>query len=106
MFCIIFELNSRATVHLWEFLPAFVSADKKAFFLVSTSPAGPQIYELVAQTSSDRKAWVQYVTEAAAASGANKTRSPPLVPPKPREPKKILGEGKEEEEIKPDRYYL
>ena len=33
-------------------------SDKKAFFVINTSDAGPQIYELVAQTQDARKTWV------------------------------------------------
>ncbi|XP_014674125.1 PREDICTED: rho guanine nucleotide exchange factor 11-like [Priapulus caudatus] len=76
--------------------------DKKAFFLVSTSPAGPQIYELVAQTSSDRKAWVTYVTEAAAASGTNKQRPAPALPPKGTQQKPLPEANKEEPTSKPE----
>ena len=35
----------------------FVVADKKAFFVVSTSEVGPQIYELVAHTTEEKKKW-------------------------------------------------
>ncbi|XP_057302148.1 rho guanine nucleotide exchange factor 12-like isoform X2 [Hydractinia symbiolongicarpus] len=41
-----------------------VATDKKAFFLVSTSMTGPQIYELVAQTATEKRIWVEHITEA------------------------------------------
>ncbi|VDP08760.1 unnamed protein product, partial [Soboliphyme baturini] len=40
-----------------------VATDPKAFFLVSTSSLGPQIYELVAQTTAEKKRWFKYITE-------------------------------------------
>ncbi|XP_028403511.1 uncharacterized protein LOC114526192 [Dendronephthya gigantea] len=38
--------------------------DENAFFVVGTSDIGPQIYELVAETSVEREAWLKYITEA------------------------------------------
>ncbi|XP_074634912.1 rho guanine nucleotide exchange factor 12-like isoform X1 [Acropora palmata] len=45
-----------------------VATDKRAFFLVSTSATvGPQIYELVTATVTDRKNWYKYITDTAEA---------------------------------------
>lgn len=45
-----------------------VATDKRAFFLVSTSSSvGPQIYELVTATVTDRKNWFKYITDTAEA---------------------------------------
>uniref|UniRef100_A0A5S6QK26 Rho guanine nucleotide exchange factor 12 n=1 Tax=Trichuris muris TaxID=70415 RepID=A0A5S6QK26_TRIMR len=40
-----------------------MATDKKAFFLVSTSPYGPQIYELAASSFAEKKSWISYLTE-------------------------------------------
>ena len=40
------------------------SPDKYAFFLVSTSSAGPQIYELVTKSKSDREVWMKRILSA------------------------------------------
>ncbi|XP_032229131.1 rho guanine nucleotide exchange factor 12 isoform X5 [Nematostella vectensis] len=44
-----------------------VATDKRAFFLVGTSSVGPQIYELVAATITERKNWYKHITDAAEA---------------------------------------
>ncbi|XP_031567652.1 uncharacterized protein LOC116302491 [Actinia tenebrosa] len=44
-----------------------VATDKRAFFLVGTSAAGPLIYELVAATITERKNWYKHLTETAEA---------------------------------------
>lgn len=45
-----------------------VATDKRAFFLVSTSSSvGPQIYELVTATVTDRKNWYKYISDTAEA---------------------------------------
>ncbi|KFD55689.1 hypothetical protein M514_03437, partial [Trichuris suis] len=40
-----------------------MATDKKAFFLVSTSPYGPQIYELAANSFVEKKSWLSRLTE-------------------------------------------
>ncbi|XP_075700188.1 rho guanine nucleotide exchange factor 11 isoform X2 [Rhinoderma darwinii] len=50
-----------------------VATDKRAFFIICTSELGPQIYELVAMTSSEKNTWKDLLEEAA--KGA--TRHPP-----------------------------
>ncbi|XP_072885900.1 rho guanine nucleotide exchange factor 12-like isoform X2 [Hemitrygon akajei] len=40
-----------------------VATDNKAFFVISTSADGAQIYELVAQTVSERKTWQYLITQ-------------------------------------------
>lgn len=51
-------------IKLGNLLIRNVATDKKALFLVSTSTVGPQIYELVAISSAERKAWFRHITEA------------------------------------------
>ncbi|KAM6168770.1 rho guanine nucleotide exchange factor 11 isoform 5-T5 [Erethizon dorsatum] len=67
-----------------------VATDKRAFFIICTSELGPpQIYELVALTSSDKNIWMELLEEAV----RNATRHPgaapvPILPrpPGPQEP--------------------
>ncbi|XP_050528343.1 rho guanine nucleotide exchange factor 11-like isoform X2 [Daktulosphaira vitifoliae] len=40
------------------------AVDKKAMFLVNTSQAGAQIYDLVTTSSSERKTWFRHISEA------------------------------------------
>lgn len=62
-----------------------VATDKRAFFIICTSELGPpQIYELVALTSSDKNTWMELLEEAV----RNATRHPgaaptPVLPPPP-----------------------
>ncbi|XP_054567540.1 rho guanine nucleotide exchange factor 11 isoform X3 [Eptesicus fuscus] len=62
-----------------------VATDKRAFFIICTSELGPpQIYELVALTSSDKNTWMELLEEAV----QNATRHPgaaptPVLPPPP-----------------------
>ncbi|XP_019518096.1 PREDICTED: rho guanine nucleotide exchange factor 11 isoform X6 [Hipposideros armiger] len=62
-----------------------VATDKRAFFIICTSELGPpQIYELVALTSSDKNTWMERLEEAV----GNATRRPgaaptPIQPPPP-----------------------
>ncbi|KAM5129166.1 rho guanine nucleotide exchange factor 11 isoform 2-T2 [Mantella aurantiaca] len=41
-----------------------VATDKRAFFIICTSELGPQIYELVAMTSSEKNMWKELLEEA------------------------------------------
>ncbi|KAM4861057.1 rho guanine nucleotide exchange factor 11 isoform 4-T4 [Thomomys bottae] len=67
-----------------------VATDKRAFFIICTSELGPpQIYELVALTSSDKNTWMELLEEAV----RNATRHPGTTPtpihpspPGPQEP--------------------
>ncbi|XP_020766491.2 rho guanine nucleotide exchange factor 11 isoform X9 [Odocoileus virginianus] len=67
-----------------------VATDKRAFFIICTSELGPpQIYELVALTSSDKNTWMELLEEAV----RNATRLPGVAPapthpprPGPQEP--------------------
>ncbi|XP_078379689.1 rho guanine nucleotide exchange factor 11-like isoform X2 [Oculina patagonica] len=55
-------------IKLSSVLTRNVATDKRAFFLVSTSSSvGPQIYELVTATVTDRKNWYKYITDTAEA---------------------------------------
>ncbi|XP_006861801.1 PREDICTED: rho guanine nucleotide exchange factor 11 [Chrysochloris asiatica] len=62
-----------------------VATDKRAFFIICTSELGPpQIYELVALTSSDKNTWMELLEEAV----RNATKHPgaaqtPVHPPRP-----------------------
>lgn len=68
-----------------------VATDKKAFFLVSYSQSGPQIYELVALSHTDRKTWIRHITEAAEKYNktpprpGEKVPEVPQLPPEPEE---------------------
>ncbi|XP_020140564.1 rho guanine nucleotide exchange factor 11 isoform X2 [Microcebus murinus] len=54
-----------------------VATDKRAFFIICTSKLGPpQIYELVALTSSDKNIWMELLEEAV----RNATRHPGAAP--------------------------
>ncbi|KAM5256474.1 rho guanine nucleotide exchange factor 11 [Ctenodactylus gundi] len=65
-----------------------VATDKRAFFIICTSELGPpQIYELVALTSSDKNTWMELLEETV----QNATRHPgvapvPIPPPPPGPP--------------------
>ncbi|CAM9164959.1 unnamed protein product, partial [Lampetra fluviatilis] len=50
-----------------------VARDKHAFFMISTSQLGPQIYELVAVSVSERRAWWQRLSDAVAAARRKNT---------------------------------
>ncbi|XP_054855186.1 rho guanine nucleotide exchange factor 11 isoform X2 [Eublepharis macularius] len=41
-----------------------VATDKRALFIICTSELGPQIYELVASTSSEKNTWMELLDEA------------------------------------------
>ncbi|XP_078055252.1 rho guanine nucleotide exchange factor 12-like [Mustelus asterias] len=57
-----------------------VATDNKAFFVISTSTDGAQIYELVAQTVSERKTWQYLITQT---SGSIKAPSHHVIPEPP-----------------------
>ncbi|XP_023598367.1 rho guanine nucleotide exchange factor 11 [Trichechus manatus latirostris] len=64
-------------------LLSFPHTDKRAFFIICTSELGPpQIYELVALTSSDKNTWMELLEEAV----RNATRHPGAAPPPSRPP--------------------
>ncbi|XP_066280557.1 rho guanine nucleotide exchange factor 11-like isoform X4 [Branchiostoma lanceolatum] len=75
-------------IKLNNLLTRNVATDNKAFFLVSTSQIGPQIYELVASTATERKTWFKHITEAAEAYKAKEKERARRVgislPPPPR----------------------
>eukprot|EP00794_Sanderia_malayensis_P011167 gene11167-12340_t len=50
-------------IKLQNLLTRDVATDKRAFFLVSTSSVGPQIYELVTSTITERNTWVKVITQ-------------------------------------------
>ena len=45
-----------------------VATDKRAFYLLNTTSQGPQIYELVAGSGSERTKWMKHITELATLS--------------------------------------
>ncbi|XP_060703076.1 rho guanine nucleotide exchange factor 12-like isoform X1 [Hemiscyllium ocellatum] len=69
-----------------------VATDNKAFFVISTSTDGAQIYELVAQTVSERKTWQYLITQT---SGSIKPPSHHVIP----EPAVTEGEQEDEENL-------
>ncbi|XP_078675940.1 rho guanine nucleotide exchange factor 12-like isoform X10 [Branchiostoma floridae x Branchiostoma belcheri] len=75
-------------IKLNNLLTRNVATDNKAFFLVSTSQIGPQIYELVASTAMERKTWFKHITDAAEAYKAKEKERARRVgislPPPPR----------------------
>ncbi|XP_041030173.1 rho guanine nucleotide exchange factor 12-like isoform X2 [Carcharodon carcharias] len=69
-----------------------VATDNKAFFVISTSTDGAQIYELVAQTVSERKTWQYLITQT---SGSIKAPSHHVIP----EPAVTESEQEDEENL-------
>ncbi|XP_078238259.1 LOW QUALITY PROTEIN: rho guanine nucleotide exchange factor 11 [Pogona vitticeps] len=78
-----------------------VATDKRALFIICTSELGPQIYELVASTSSEKSTWMELLDEAVKNATRNtlgppKRPSPelPLPPPAPLQVgKEAMGGG-------------
>ncbi|XP_036778490.2 rho guanine nucleotide exchange factor 11 isoform X3 [Manis pentadactyla] len=62
-----------------------VATDKRAFFIICTSELGPpQIYELVALTSSDKNTWMELLEEAVRKATRHPGATPtPVLPPPP-----------------------
>ncbi|XP_042296336.1 rho guanine nucleotide exchange factor 11 isoform X3 [Sceloporus undulatus] len=50
-----------------------VATDKRALFIICTSELGPQIYELVASTSSEKNMWMELLDEAVKNATRNAT---------------------------------
>ncbi|XP_059269593.1 rho guanine nucleotide exchange factor 11 isoform X8 [Mustela nigripes] len=64
-----------------------VATDKRAFFVICTSELGPpQIYELVALTSSDKNTWMQLLEEAVRNATRRPGGAPALAHPPPPGP--------------------
>uniref|UniRef100_A0A672U039 Rho guanine nucleotide exchange factor 11 n=1 Tax=Strigops habroptila TaxID=2489341 RepID=A0A672U039_STRHB len=63
-----------------------VATDKRALFIICTSELGPQIYELVALTSSEKNTWMELLEEAVQSATRNAT-----FPPKRRTPEPTHG---------------
>ncbi|XP_077175134.1 rho guanine nucleotide exchange factor 11 isoform X3 [Paroedura picta] len=53
-----------------------VATDKRALFIICTSELGPQIYELVALTSSEKNTWMELLDEAVKGTMRNATFPP------------------------------
>nr|XP_054363852.1 rho guanine nucleotide exchange factor 11 isoform X1 [Mirounga angustirostris]XP_054363853.1 rho guanine nucleotide exchange factor 11 isoform X1 [Mirounga angustirostris] len=61
-----------------------VATDKRAFFIICTSKLGPpQIYELVALTSSDKNTWMELLEEAVRNATRHPAAAPTLAHPPP-----------------------
>ncbi|XP_053134044.1 rho guanine nucleotide exchange factor 11 isoform X2 [Hemicordylus capensis] len=56
-----------------------VATDKRALFIICTSELGPQIYELVALTPSEKNTWMELLEDAVKSATRNAT-SPPKQP--------------------------
>eukprot|EP00090_Calanus_glacialis_P005930 TRINITY_DN14639_c0_g1_i1.p1 TRINITY_DN14639_c0_g1~~TRINITY_DN14639_c0_g1_i1.p1 ORF type:complete len:1421 (-),score=247.02 TRINITY_DN14639_c0_g1_i1:1497-5759(-) len=58
-----------------------VANDKRAFYLLNTTERGPQIYELLSNSATERIKWIKHITEASNAykcrDGMPKTKSEP-----------------------------
>uniref|UniRef100_A0A8B9S0R7 Rho guanine nucleotide exchange factor 11 n=1 Tax=Accipiter nisus TaxID=211598 RepID=A0A8B9S0R7_9AVES len=81
-----------------------VATDKRALFIICTSELGPQIYELVALTSSEKNTWMELLEEAVQSATRNATFPPkrrtpeatpiPLLPAADDNPTVLLGREK------------
>ncbi|NXQ90922.1 ARHGB factor, partial [Nyctibius grandis] len=60
-----------------------VATDKRALFIICTSELGPQIYELVALTSSEKNTWMELLEEAVQSATRNATFPPKRRPLEP-----------------------
>ncbi|NXX57331.1 ARHGB factor, partial [Scopus umbretta] len=60
-----------------------VATDKRALFIICTSELGPQIYELVALTSSEKNTWMELLEEAVQSATRNATFPPKRQTPEP-----------------------
>ncbi|NWI56134.1 ARHGB factor, partial [Calyptomena viridis] len=60
-----------------------VATDKRALFIICTSELGPQIYELVALTSSEKNTWMEQLEEAVQGSTRNAAFPPKRRTPEP-----------------------
>ncbi|NWI27070.1 ARHGB factor, partial [Sula dactylatra] len=60
-----------------------VATDKRALFIICTSELGPQIYELVALTSSEKNTWMELLEEAVQSATRNATFPPKRRMPEP-----------------------
>ncbi|XP_061875971.1 rho guanine nucleotide exchange factor 11 isoform X2 [Colius striatus] len=60
-----------------------VATDKRALFIICTSELGPQIYELVALTSSEKNTWMELLEEAVQRATRNVTFPSPRRTPEP-----------------------
>ncbi|XP_063295747.1 rho guanine nucleotide exchange factor 11 isoform X3 [Pelobates fuscus] len=75
-------------IKLNSILVRSVATDKKALFIICTSELGPQIYELVALTSSEKNTWKELLEEATKGSmrnpsSATKLSTQELTSPRP-----------------------
>ncbi|XP_074836650.1 rho guanine nucleotide exchange factor 11 isoform X2 [Carettochelys insculpta] len=53
-----------------------VATDKRALFIICTSELGPQIYELVALTPSEKNTWMELLEEAVQSTARNASSAP------------------------------
>ncbi|ESO99927.1 hypothetical protein LOTGIDRAFT_113144 [Lottia gigantea] len=61
---------------LQNLLSRNVATDKKAFFVINTSEAGPQIYELIANNQTSRKTWHNHINSWAEVCKSKKSQKP------------------------------
>ncbi|NXS72738.1 ARHGB factor, partial [Pandion haliaetus] len=60
-----------------------VATDKRALFIICTSELGPQIYELVALTSSEKNTWMELLEDTVQSAMRNATFPPKRQMPEP-----------------------
>uniref|UniRef100_A0A8D2AR06 Rho guanine nucleotide exchange factor 11 n=1 Tax=Sciurus vulgaris TaxID=55149 RepID=A0A8D2AR06_SCIVU len=71
-----------------------VATDKRAFFIICTSELGPpQIYELVALTSSDKNTWMELLEEAVRNATRHPGAAPTPINPPPAGPQEPAHQG-------------
>ncbi|XP_047406031.1 rho guanine nucleotide exchange factor 11 isoform X10 [Sciurus carolinensis] len=71
-----------------------VATDKRAFFIICTSELGPpQIYELVALTSSDKNTWMELLEEAVRNATRHPGAAPTPIHPPPAGPQEPAHQG-------------
>jgi hypothetical protein len=58
------KFNHSPVIKFSTLLVRPVATDKRAFYLLNTTQNGPQIYELVANSTADRSQWFRHITEA------------------------------------------
>ncbi|XP_055259963.1 rho guanine nucleotide exchange factor 11 isoform X9 [Moschus berezovskii] len=80
-----------------------VATDKRAFFIICTSELGPpQIYELVALTSSDKNTWMELLEEAVRSATRLPGAAPAPIRPPPPGPQEPAGRSPTPSRAGPD----